>query len=585
MRVNNYMEFKMNFMPRTKRFAYWLFAFVVFASVLMAVFLPQIEVTEAGDGIAAAGTPNPTAPFGASFAPIADIAFPGGGYPHQVAYASQLNYVYVNTETSLFRIDINSNTITELFYVSNIRMAMTQDDQYLLILEAPVNGTSQVRLMNTSTNQITSSYTVPHSYFMTTVGNRLFMGYGDRIDVFNALTGQFLTSATSTSDQVFAISWDRTRLYVSTYDSKLWEYDISGGAFTLLQSKTIAYNLTSLAVTGDGSTIIGAVNFSPTIYRYRTSDLTLLDTIPTDYAVHGVGADDDYIYAVRRFYAGNSYLRAYDLVTRDAKHHYRPGSNGLFSQLVVRGDGTVGVFVEANPLRFQLLTPTFHGVALPIAFQNYCGRAFVDNFDSPDSGWPVSTSGSITYRYLNGEYNIFHQNMNTWGAATLGDSWQPGVQLIGSKGRIAGGEGLWGLLFGLNADWSDFYTFEILPDDQRWAIFHYTSASGWVLIDTGQSPHIHPTNMNELEISHVYGYASLQINDNTVHLMWNFPAGRVGLSGGSFTANTDARYDDYVFAGENCPIPTAPSGLTTFTSPDYIPAPPLGELGLVAEEE
>lgn len=572
----------MNQIRKTNVVAYSLLIGVLSASVLLAGFVRHVEVIEAGDGVAAAGTPNPTAPFGASFAPLYDITFPVGNDPQPVAYASQLNYVYFNTSyyAKLFRIDLNDGSQIALFEGNNNRLAMTQDDKYLLMLS---NG--RVRLMDTATNQIGTTYTILNSFSIITVGDRLFAGYSDRINVYNALTGQFLTSAVSGSDATFAVSWDHTRLYAATTDSKLWQYDISNGAFTLLQTQTIGQSLTTLAVTGDGTMLVGAVTTSPTIYLYNTTNLSLADTIPTDYAVHGVGADYDYIYAVRRFYAGNSYLRAYDLVTRDAKHHYRPGSNGLFSQLVVRGDGTVGVFVEANPLRFQLLTPTFHGVALPIAYQNYCGRAFVDNFDFPDSGWPVSTSGSITYRYLNGEYNIFHQNTNTWGAVTRGDSWRPGVQLVASKGRIAGGEGLWGLLFGLNADWSDFYTFEILPDDQRWAIFHYTSASGWVLIDTGQSAHIHPTNMNELEISHVYGYASLQINDNTVHLMWNFPAGRVGLSAGSFTANTDARYDDYVFAGENCPIPTAPTGSTIYTSPDYIPPPPLAELGLVTEEE
>jgi hypothetical protein len=238
--------------------------------------------------------------------------------------------------------------------------------------------------------------------------------------------------------------------------------------------------------------------------------------------------------------------------------------------LVVRGDGTVGVFIEANPMRFQLLTPTFYGLAMPLLFRDYCAQSFIDTFDSPDTGWPVSTSGAITYQYLNGEYNIFHHGSNTWGAVTRGDSWYPGVQLAASKGRLASGGGYWGLVFGLNEDWSEFYTFEIAPQTQSWAVFHYTASSGWSVIQSGQSPQIHPTSMNELAIRDEVTYISFEINDSTVYLMWGFPSGRVGLSSGSFAANTDVRYDDYVFTLPHCPQPTAPTGLMTYTSPDHI---------------
>ena len=581
------MEFKMNHMPRTKLFAYWLFAFVVCGGVLLAVFLPQTEVTEAGEGIAAAGTPNPNPPFGTDYAIKMEIPLPTNHSISYSAYDAQHNYIYAyNQDSDLLRINLNNGTVMVLFQLPAIaNLHMSQDGQYLLISVHP----NQIRLMNTTTNQITSSYAIPSTNDeQLVVGNHIFIRTPNTIERRHALTGSLITSVGSTGTLTMAASADQTTLYVATGWFELRKYDISGGGITLVQTATINTSLQRLAVTGDGTMLIGFTYGLSYLHRYHTADLTHIDSTLIN-GLGEIGTDADYFYTLRNA-SGSPQFKAHEITSGDVAHVHSP-DNGSGASITrsfnILGDRQIGLFVGTNgTLKFRWLTPTYYGIAMPTMLKDYCFRAYTDSFDDSNSGWPIATSGSILYRYLNGEYSIYHQNADTWGAATRGDIWLPGTGLVAIKGRLVSGEGLWGMVFGLNADWSEFYTFEILPQDQIWALFHFTATSGWQLLAADQSPHIHPTNMNELAIRNENtSYAQFEINDSMVYAMNAIPLGRLGLSAGSFTAHTDARYDDYVFAGKNCPMPTAPTASTTFTSPDYIPPHPLGELGLVAEEE
>jgi hypothetical protein len=136
-------------------------------------------------------------------------------------------------------------------------------------------------------------------------------------------------------------------------------------------------------------------------------------------------------------------------------------------------------------------TTTANALFLPVIYDRYCPSPVVDNFTDPNSGWPIVDTGSIIYRYLHGEYNMYHRDANMWGAATRGDVWNQSKRLE-VRGRIVQNQGVWGLLFALNDDWTDFYTFEISPNDQRWFVFHYTSSGGWQLISQGTSSAIQP---------------------------------------------------------------------------------------------
>lgn len=195
---------------------------------------------------------------------------------------------------------------------------------------------------------------------------------------------------------------------------------------------------------------------------------------------------------------------------------------------------------------------------MPLIMVNYCAAPFVDDFSNPNSGWPVLDNGSTIYRYLAGEYNIFHRDANRWTAVTRGDYW---LNATGASvsGRIAENTGVWGMIFGLNDDWTDFYTFELTPHNQTWYLFHYTSTGGWYLIGSGTGSVIHSGQaINKIELKANGNNINFRVNDNfitTLYLYWPF-SGRIGLTGGSFAGNTSIYYDNYLFAGENCPLTT-----------------------------
>ena len=212
-----------------------------------------------------------------------------------------------------------------------------------------------------------------------------------------------------------------------------------------------------------------------------------------------------------------------------------------------------------NNLYFFEIVPLENSVYLPQISNDYCGGPYTDDFSDTLSGWPRITTTSYLADYWNSEYRVNQNLANKWTAVTKGDIWN-NSELVQIDGRLASGDGVWGLLFGLNSDWSNFYTFEILPNTQSWAIFHYSN--GWYPVANGTSSAILPgTAINTLSIKHPTNGIQLQVNGTTVYSTTE-KAGRVGLTGGSFVKSTDIRYDNYIFADKNC----ATSELFSFDS-------------------
>ena len=139
-------------------------------------------------------------------------------------------------------------------------------------------------------------------------------------------------------------------------------------------------------------------------------------------------------------------------------------------------------------------------IFLPVTFRDYCFAPSTDNFSSDLSGWPSGDTGEIIYRYYSNEYNIFHRNNGNWFGVTRSDMWESD-KMVQVQSRTASGESVWGFVFGLNDDWSDFYTFEIWPNNQAWYLMHFTSASGWNIVQNGPGASIQPgAALNTLRI-------------------------------------------------------------------------------------
>ncbi len=115
------------------------------------------------------------------------------------------------------------------------------------------------------------------------------------------------------------------------------------------------------------------------------------------------------------------------------------------------------------------------------------------------------------------------------------------------------GDGLSGLVFGLNADWTEFYTLEVVPSARRWVVFAYRADTGWEMKANGPgaSGPNEPTSLVLMQSED--GSLAMLVNDQLVYGLPSVPPGRIGLSSGSFESQVDLRFDDYmIVTGPNC---------------------------------
>jgi hypothetical protein len=207
----------------------------------------------------------------------------------------------------------------------------------------------------------------------------------------------------------------------------------------------------------------------------------------------------------------------------------------------------------------EIITPTYYGIALPTIMNNYCTSPYVDDFSNANSGWPITVSNATTYQYNNDEYQIYHGLANRWTAVSIGHV-MDNTETMTIEGRLANNRnGVVGIVFGLNNDWSDYYTFEILPHHGLWAVFYFNAQTGWQTIQSGNSGLINAgSQINKLKIEgngEIQGMIqfTLYVNDNFI--TWqNAEPGRVGITGSSYVSGVDLRYDNYLFADDNCPV-------------------------------
>jgi len=395
---------------------------------------------------------------------------------------------------------------------------------------------------------------------------------GNSIDTMDTVSGDIVATLPFSGHIVSLASQNNTMFatYLDLYGaSKLFKYDISTG--TPVTETAVTINATGyLTLTPDNSTVL-IRSSEGDIHQYNAATLQFIRTYSVDntygFVSLAVSQDSQNLIGLYRpnGFSGPGALRVFDLATGQIQRTYQDtaGVNPVYDTASFADDkvaliGGTGV---------RLLKPADYQIALPLILNKYCSSPVLDDFSNPASGWPNQDTGSAIYRYLDNEYNIYHRDANRWGAVTRGDVWNQS-KLIQASGRIAQNQGMWGLLFGLNSDWTGFYTFEISPNDQKWYLLHYMSGTGWHLIEQGSSPAIRPGSAsNTLSIHNPYGTTGLQINGTwiTFPYVLSNRVGRVGLTGASFQSNVDIRYDDYVFVDQNCPMP-ATNEVKTFTS-------------------
>lgn len=388
--------------------------------------------------------------------------------------------------------------------------------------------------------------------------DRMDMGSGE-ITATLPFTG-WLMSLASHGNLLYAVERK-----ISDKDGHLYMYDISTG-MPVLETAVSIPEAGDLTISPDGTTLL--VHNYNNIFQFDTATLSLQHQYrtPEQYGFISIAVSPDSQNLVGLYYPEGGYaggLKVFDLATGQLRRIYFDYVDiGLAQNVAAFSDEFVGIVYRQYSFSeggVRLLKPADHHIALPITYNRYCPVPSTDDFNDPTSGWPIEDTGRVIYRYIDGEYSIYHRNADQWTAVLSDDVWNKN-KLYQLSGRVAQNYGIWGLLFGLNDEGTSFYTFEISPYHQEWYIFYYGDDVGWQLLARERASIINSgTSFNTLAMKTWGVSTEFLINDQSVKYMNGLQGlvGRVGLTGGALQRDVDIRYDDYIFVGETCPLPSA----------------------------
>lgn len=181
-----------------------------------------------------------------------------------------------------------------------------------------------------------------------------------------------------------------------------------------------------------------------------------------------------------------------------------------------------------------------------------CSAYYTDNFSNSNSGWYVSDNTSRRYAYINGEYQIWAKNPNEAWFGTAGAKATDFTASVSLR-RTSGTSGAYGLLFGINEDWSQFI--EVLIDAEWFSVWRYNQ--GWEMLqDWTASPAIaSSTNWNRLKVVRDGAQVHIYINSQLVSNVTDFAVlglRRIGLVAQSDATGVDIRFDDFAMYPMEC---------------------------------
>jgi len=222
------------------------------------------------------------------------------------------------------------------------------------------------------------------------------------------------------------------------------------------------------------------------------------------------------------------------------------------------GYATAEVCDEASP------APPVPPVYLPIVMkgagaQPSCPPYYTDDFSDPDSGWPIGDDSNFTFGYISSQYRIQVKNPPGGLQVTPGAKATDFAAAVSAR-RTSGTYGAYGIHFGINEDWSEYY--EVVIDANYYSIWRYDGT--WTpLRDWTTSGHINTgTSWNRLKV--IRDGADIAVYVNNQHLTTVSDSSftglrRIGLYAGSYRA-FDARFDDFSLYPASCGADAAAVG-------------------------
>ncbi len=490
-------------------------------------------------------------------------------------YISANDGVYLSEETSALHV-IDTRLARPLTTVENVAlylMALTQDGARLIGYTTLPSDPGRLLIYDADTLALVDEFPpacppAMETCFMTDMaagpdGRLYWTAYGDtRVNVLDVATGDALESFVAADAPITSLEIAGDVLIVAAEEDDnglRWvrRYDVGAVPAVLELTAQDMYGGSSWLIAPDGSYLIAINEFG--VMQYSTGTLEFVRTLFEGGWQHrvqslAISPDSRRVIVMELQLNENRPLFGYDAATGeleitgrvDWSHVSDPG----FFSMAALADGELA-FPYAQSV--DIYHSADHAAAVPLVLANHCaGGPVFDDFSNINSGWPSRITDGLVYGYIDNEYAILQDDADRWFGVSRGDKWVNGRRTAVAT-RLTRAAGLSGLIYGLNDDWSRFYTFEIAPDLGRWVLFEFRADVGWTLLSTGIG-NINPIGAwNRLEI---LKYADndeirLYINDNFVTSAPNRD-GRIGLSAGSFEAGFEARYDDYAFVGQNC---------------------------------
>lgn len=505
--------------------------------------------------------------------------------------------------------DPSSNTIYALYSIDlivQINLDTGKTDQFIVPFDVSKlaispngeklylanYGGRKIHVFDVPTLTFTQVYNVDMNVQQIVVGsnNRLYIvglkaGPPDGISVLriiNATNGNLIDSVTLSNEtyleHLLEISPSLDTLFVikqaEIYTPSIRKFEMNNDTLTELDSTDLEALPLTTTISGDGEYLLLGLN-NDELVRYDTENLDFVGRNTPNFLSSGgvtsivdvaISSDVDEYSVLLKMFGGTSggTLITYSAVDGSELRRYDTNDHIDANAIVSLDNGSKIALLKR--LNLEVLVPTSYGIALPLVMSNYCSAPYFDDFSDPSSGWPIYVSTPTSYQYINGEYQIYHTQANRWSAVTVGHVIE-NLEAAIIDGRITNSrDGIWGIVYGLNNDWSDFYTFEILPQHQIWAAFHFNGQTGWERVATGTTEAIKSgSQANKIKIETNQLFVGFTING---HDIWGdaLRPGRVGLTGGSFDSNVDLRFDNYVFADDYCPVPTSLQEMNTVDS-------------------
>jgi uncharacterized repeat protein (TIGR01451 family) len=178
---------------------------------------------------------------------------------------------------------------------------------------------------------------------------------------------------------------------------------------------------------------------------------------------------------------------------------------------------------------------------------------YTESFGDPTSGWPTSEDANRKLAYVGGEYQIYSKNANQgWSVTPGANASDFRVSVTARHNSSVGGS--YGVLFGINDDWSEFYEFEIGTNSYR--LYRFDS-NFWYPIKlwTTSAAILPDLNANRIQVVRTGAMISLYANSQLLATLTDstyIGTRRIGLVVNSGSSPLDVRFDDFSLAPPDC---------------------------------